>query len=142
MNLKPHAKQLDDLFREIEAHKSEHRSSRVAAAFLSVLLIVSNVAVGETAAAENCALGPLQKTFGGSQWLVYGCDDKKSAVIVTSPTNPAAPFYFFVSRKDGTYHVSGEGLGDKKLTDAAFNELNSLGDTGMAALVAEATKHP
>ena len=69
---------------------------------------------------------------------VYGCDDRKSVVIVTAPGNPAMPFYFFfVPNADG-YQLHGEGNGNKAVTDAAYKDLTALTAPDIAALVAEA----
>ena len=85
----------------------------------------------------NCKIGPTEKSFGGTKWLVYGCDDKASVVVVTAPGNPAMPFYFFFQRDGGGYHLHGEGTGDKKFTDAAYRDLSALTDSDIAALAAE-----
>ena len=86
----------------------------------------------------TCKIGPTEKTYGGTKWNVYGCDDKRSVVIVTAPGNPAMPFYFIFFRKSGRYQLHGEGTGDKKITDAAYKELAALKESDIATLVAEA----
>jgi hypothetical protein len=83
----------------------------------------------------KCEVGPISKRFGETEWLVYSCSDRKSVVAVSAPGNPAMPFYFFLSLKDGKYHVSGEGNGNKDVTRAAFNELSSLPTSGIASLI-------
>lgn len=54
-------------------------------------------AVATPSSAENlsCTIGPLNKTYGKTQWLVYGCNDGRSLVVTTAPENPAAPFVFY-----------------------------------------------
>jgi hypothetical protein len=89
--------------------------------------------------AMDCNLGPANKTFGGAPWLVYGCADQHSLAIVSAPGSPALPYYFFFAWKDGSYHLSGEGTGDKATTDAAFAELGRLGKTAIAGLYQEAS---
>jgi len=86
----------------------------------------------------NCRIGPIEKSYGGTKWLVYGCDDKVSVVVVTAPGNPAMPFYFFFQRDGGGYHLHGEETGDKKFTDTAYKDLSALTDSDIAALSAEA----
>lgn len=86
----------------------------------------------------NCNRGPLTKTFGGTQWLVYGCDDNASVVVITAPGNPAMPFYFIFSKEAASYHLRGEGTGDKKATNAAFKDLATLTDADVSALSMQA----
>jgi hypothetical protein len=73
----------------------------------------------------SCRIGPIEKTYGGTKWNVYGCDDKKSLLAVTAADNPAMPFYFIFYAEDGGYHLSGDGTGDKKFTDATYRYLVS-----------------
>lgn len=88
----------------------------------------------------KCTVGPVAKQYGGTSWLVYSCEDGKSVLIASAPTNKAVRFHFtFVADEDG-YALHGEGQGDKQVTDAAFNELNSLKAADIAALVAETSK--
>lgn len=68
----------------------------------------------------ECKIGPLNMDFGGNKWLVYACSDGKSIVAVSAPGNPAMPFFFSVSPKNGSYTVSGEGNGDKAASKAAY----------------------
>ena len=89
--------------------------------------------------ALNCEVGPLHKTYGKTDWLVYGCDDARSVVVVSAEGNPAVPFYFIVYVKpDGAMKLYGEGNGDKSATQAAFDELKQLSQTDVAVLVAQA----
>src|SRR5437868_1067158 len=56
---------------------------------LIILAAVTLLAAGPSLAANlNCKAGPVLKTFGGTQWNVYGCDDNASVVIITAPGNP------------------------------------------------------
>jgi hypothetical protein len=92
-----------------------------------------------SAADLSCRVGPVERTYGGTKWLVYGCDDKASVVVVTAPGNPGMPFYFmFLHGSDG-YHLHGEGTGDKKITDAAYRDLSELTESNIVALLAEVT---
>ncbi|TXK59073.1 hypothetical protein [Alkalisalibacterium limincola] len=88
----------------------------------------------------NCQAGPIEKSYGGGSWLVYACDDNRSAVVVSAQDNPATPFYFilYVS-PDGEIRLYGEGNGARSATQPAFNELSNLDQAGVATLVAEAS---
>jgi hypothetical protein len=86
----------------------------------------------------SCRIGPLTKAYGGTQWLVYGCDDGRSIVVITAPGNPAMPFYFFFLRGTKGMELHGEGTGDKKVTDAAFADLRKLTDADVADLFRQA----
>src|SRR6516162_3460578 len=74
----------------------------------------------------RCESGPANRTFGGTNWLVYSCDDRASMVVVAAQGNPASPFYFFLTPDGGTYRIRGEGTGDKKASDAAFDALSKM----------------
>ena len=87
----------------------------------------------------KCDHGPVTKTYGGGQWLVYGCSDESTLVIVAAQDNPAAPFYFkFAPQQDG-YHLSGEGTGRSDMVKAAVEDLKKLSKQDIADLIA-ATK--
>lgn len=88
----------------------------------------------------KCVTGPVAKQYGKTPWLVYGCDDGKSVLIVSAPANKKVRFHFtFVADEDG-YALHGEGQGDKKVTDATYQDLNSLSESDIAALVSEIRK--
>jgi len=93
-----------------------------------------------TGASKSCTAGPAKKTFGGTKWLLYGCNDATSAVIVSDEGNPAAPFYFFVFREGGNYRIVGEGTGSKAASGAALRELQGLSGRGLANLAGEARR--
>lgn len=88
----------------------------------------------------DCSSGPLTRTYGATPWLVYGCSDGKSVVVVTDGASRAAPFYFMFFPKDGKYQLVGEGTGSKPLTDRAHAELVRLTEQDIAQLVSEARK--
>jgi hypothetical protein len=87
----------------------------------------------------SCTLGPATKTFGGNSWLVYGCNDGHSVVIVTAPGNPAAPFVFIFTSGSKGMELHGEGTGNKELTDAAFKQLKALSPADVATLFQQAS---
>jgi hypothetical protein len=87
----------------------------------------------------HCNTGPVTKTYGGTKWLVYSCDDNRTIVIVSAPGSPAMPFYFVFYPTTGGYRLEGEGTGNKGATDAAVQDLRTLSEADIAALIA-ATK--
>jgi len=89
----------------------------------------------------DCKQGPLHRTYGGTQWLVYACNDARSAVVVSDTGNPAMPFYFmFYVDPSGDMKLHGEGEGKKTATQAAFDDLKKLTQADVAALVEEAAR--
>jgi hypothetical protein len=88
----------------------------------------------------KCESGPTSRTLGGSNWLVYSCDDQASMVVVSAQGNPASPFYFFLTPSGGTYRIMGEGTGDKKASDAAGDALSKMNPADFTALLAATTK--
>jgi len=87
----------------------------------------------------TCNVGPLSKTFGQTQWLVYSCDDASTLIVVSGPGNPASPFYFSFSLEGTSYHLRGEGTGSKPASDAAYGELQALSTSTIRSLI-EQTK--
>jgi hypothetical protein len=77
--------------------------------------------------------------YGGSEWIVYACDDSRSVVAVSAPGSPAMPFYFmlFVD-SSGKLNLYGEGTGSKAATDLAYQSLQQLTVADVADLVAQA----
>lgn len=86
----------------------------------------------------KCDIGPVPKQFGKSAWLVYGCEDSKSVRIVSAPANKTVRFHFSSIADDDGYSLHGESQGDKRVTDAAYQELNAMSESTVAALVSEA----
>lgn len=85
----------------------------------------------------NCERGPARHTYGGTPWLIYGCDDDFSLVFVTDQGSPAFPFVFILYVKAGEYALSGEGTGDRTVTDRAYADLTRLGESDIKALLNE-----
>lgn len=105
-----------------------------------LLAITLSSAFGAEQPSQNCDVGPLTMTYGKTQWLVYSCNNDKAEgkamlIVVSAPGNPAMPFYFLFFIKEGGYHLYGEGTGDKKVTDAAFSELQQLPEAEIAKLI-------
>lgn len=81
-----------------------------------------------------CEVGPVNRTFGGTSWIVYGCDDGKSLAAISEPGNPASPFVFIVAWKNGEYVVSGEGDGSREASSLAYDALRALSKDEIEAL--------
>ncbi len=91
----------------------------------------------------DCQVGPLHKTYGQTQWLVYSCDDARSVVVVSDKDNPALPFYFIIYVKpNGDMRLYGEGTGKKSATQAAFHDLEMLMVADIATLVEQTQAIP
>jgi hypothetical protein len=89
----------------------------------------------------TCKIGPVAKTFGGSEWLIFSCDDERSVVLVSAPGSRASPFVFmFHWTENGDYQLTGEGTGDNAATSAAYNELAALTPLDVDKLASE-TRH-
>jgi len=101
------------------------------------LMAASFNAVAQPGQSIKCEIGPVAKTFGKVPWLVYGCDDGKSLVVISDKGSPAMPFYFMFFPKDGRYELVGEGTGRKESTAAAHAELKALTDSEIANLLHE-----
>lgn len=117
----------------------------ISASILSVFCIASpsaSAAPGDAAPPLKCERGPINRMFGGAEWLVYGCADGRSIVVVSAPGSPAFPFYFMVFAGTNGYEVVGEGTGRKEATAAAFSELKALSGEEVGALVAESSRVP
>lgn len=91
---------------------------------------------------RKCFAGPVTRSFGGTPWLVYACDDGQSIVIVSAPGSPAAPFIFSFMMSAGQYQLHGEGTGQKDLTDSALNDLKKLTAQDISMLVKQCQKVP
>jgi len=105
-----------------------------------LMLVPGSVYAQPTAPAEpqmKCEVGPINRMFGGTPWLVYSCDDQSSMVVVSAPGNPAMPFYFFLKIDSGAYKIIGEGAGVKSKSDAAARDIQKLQQPDFAALLAE-----
>ena len=109
--------------------------------WLTLLFVVALVDARSEASErpQRCEMGPIERTLGGTEWLVYGCEDRKSFVVLSAEGNPAMPFYFVVTEIGGKLTIRGEGTGSKTASDAAGKELEMLIDSreAVATLLAE-----
>ncbi|WP_420480245.1 hypothetical protein [Brevundimonas sp. FT23028] len=90
----------------------------------------------------NCERGPVHRTYRGTPWLVYGCDDDISAVFITDQGSAAFPFMFMLYVKDGKYALYGEGTGTKAVTDRAYADLTAMDAEDIQALLNETRSVP
>jgi len=60
----------------------------------SSILYLCTLLFSETPFAETlkCDIGPLNKSYGGTPWLVYSCNDEQTLVFVSERGSPASPF--------------------------------------------------
>jgi hypothetical protein len=101
-----------------------------------LLASTETVAQGPSEARITCDRGPFgSKTYGGTAWDIYGCNDNRSVAVVTAPGNPALPFYFLFAERNGQYRLSGEGTGRPEITRKAYADLVQLSQKDIQALV-------
>lgn len=116
-------------------------NSRYVAAAVVVAILLPVMVVGEEPQREahprSCDVGPIAKTYGDSQWIVFSCDDNKTVVIIAVPGSEAMPFVFSFYTKDGKYQLTGEGTGSKISSSAAFEVLRKMTPDDIAALIDE-----
>ncbi len=98
---------------------------------------VASAAALDPKAPESCATGPIERTYGGTPWLVASCSDDKSLVFVAKEGSPGAPFEFDLYYTGNGYDLTGKGTGNRKATDAAYAELSKLTGSAIRALIAE-----
>jgi hypothetical protein len=108
----------------------------LSATLFGVVLNVSS-AIAEDEDSFECNIGPVTKTYGQTQWLVYSCNDDKTLVVVSAPGNPATPFYFTFLPTDAGHRLFAEGTGKKEATTAAFEQLKSLSEDDIANVIKE-----
>jgi hypothetical protein len=114
---------------------------RIALAALIVIAATPAFALDEKAP-EQCATGPVEKTYGGTAWLVASCSDGKSLVFVAKEGSKAAPFEFDLTFTGDGYDLTGHGGGDRKFTDAAYADLQNISAKDVLALIRETQKLP
>ena len=108
------------------------------AVILATAIFVCAAAHGEQGGPPQpmaCGNGPVERTYGETQWLVFGCDDRRSVVIVSAPGSPAGPFVFrFLARGD-SYVLQSQGTGNRDYTKLAYGELRKMGIEDITELV-------
>ncbi|MFC7380560.1 hypothetical protein [Brevundimonas sp. GCM10030266] len=111
---------------------------------LALALLTSPINQDHGAAPEplQCTAGPIQRSFGGTEWLTYGCADRRTLIVVSAPGNPAMPFVFTLSTTDGGVRISGEGNGDQEATAPAFEDLKKISREVLDQMIREAETRP
>ena len=61
-------------------------------------------------------------------------------MLVSARGNPAMPFVFFFYVKNGSYHIYGEGAGNKEASGAALGELQKLTEPDIENLIMQTKK--
>jgi len=112
---------------------------RRAALATLIVLVASPALAADPNAPEQCITGPIEKSYGGTPWLVVSCSDGKSLVFVAKEGSKAAPFEFDLTFTGSDYDLAGHGKGDRKLTAAAYADLQKLTGKDVLALL-NATK--
>lgn len=112
---------------------------RMKSTILALILLISQTLAIADDKALKCETGPIAKTYGKTSWVVYSCLDNRTVVIHSASGSPAMPFYFifFPDKDKGGYRLYGEGAGKKEATAAAYEELKTLSDQEIAALITE-----
>lgn len=112
-----------------------------------LLLVLASGAPGavsaqQTEAPLTCDRGPITRTLGGNEWLVYSCSDCCSVVFLSAEESPAFPFYFILTPENGTYSLYGEGTGNKDATKAAHDDILMLDSQEIISLIEETRQTP
>jgi len=105
-----------------------------------LMLLAVPIQQEQNAAPEplQCMAGPIHRSFGGTEWLAYGCADHATLIVVSAPGNPAMPFIFKLSKTDGGVRISGEGNGDQSATAPAFEALKKVSRATLTEMIEEA----
>jgi len=82
----------------------------------------------------ECNVGSTIERIGGNDWIVHGCADGKSVVVVAGPPNPASPFFFFLMPEGEGIILHGEGEGAKSATKPAYEQLKEMSAEDLAGL--------
>ena len=109
---------------------------RIALAALFALATTPALAL-DAKAPEQCITGPVEKTYGGTPWLVVSCSDGASLVFVAKDGSKAAPFEFDLTFTGNDYDLAGHGKGDQKFAGAAYADLQKLTAKDVLALLNE-----
>lgn len=85
----------------------------------------------------DCTIGPITKTFGGSDWIVTSCVDDRTLTFLPASGSPAQPSFISVVPTAEGYLVDGRGRSDNVAMRAAVDELGKLSAADIRALIAE-----
>ena len=118
------------------------RHATVLPVVLAITLSWPLAAAGQQPAAGiKCQTGPVAKTFGKRQWLVYSCADGRSIVFFSAPGDSATPFFLMLAYHGGKYRLVTEGSHGQAAA-AAVEELKRLSDADIAALLEQTKAAP
>jgi hypothetical protein len=87
----------------------------------------------------RCEIGAVQRTFGGTEWLVSECDDGQLQ-IVAAPKNPASPNSFTLWPAGDTYELP-LGRPRGRFAKAAYRDLRALSGAEIQELLREVRAH-
>ena len=113
----------------------------IAVVTLAALLATAAVAAEPESGGKpvlSCEIGPTSKEIAKAQWLVYGCADRSSAIIVSGEPE-AGPFYVMIFAKSGQYRIHGEG-GTSQQQIAALKALRAMTSKQLSVLAREANQ--
>src|SRR5260370_15636850 len=92
-----------------------------------LLASAESMAQGPSEPRITCDRGPFaSRTYGGTAWDIYGCNDNRSVAVLTARGNPALPFYFLFAERNRQYRLSGRGTGRPGVTRKAYDDLSRL----------------
>ena len=114
----------------------------IATLLITILAAGMSTELATEQSALRCDIGPAVKQIGGNDWLVYGCADGHSVVVVTAGApNPATPFVFILTPDgSGGIKLHGEGSGAESATKPAHDSLSKMSGSDLAALFQEASR--
>jgi len=112
---------------------------RIRSACFAMLVMASQIsAAGSSGNPDKlaCEAGPLTRTYGGVSWLVYGCADKRSILVVSNHDPRSSEYIMLAPLRNGVQVVS-EGWSEEDAGNAAFAELKRMSARQLGQLVAE-----
>lgn len=106
-----------------------------AAALMPAVFVISASSGLAATTTMDCSKNQLTRTFGGSQWLILGCGNNRNILIIQpAPGNPAgASFLVFPNAQ--VNRLNGAQPGDKATEDAAYQDIQKLTPSDVAALI-------
>lgn len=88
-----------------------------------------------------CAQSDVIKTFGGTRWRVFVCDNG-SVSLNAMPGNPAFPTTLKLSPVNETYVLSGTTRGDPATVEAAVKDIQALTAADIKGIILETRARP
>lgn len=111
---------------------------KMIAACLLLLVTGSAFAAGhpEGKHAIACTTGPVTKAYGGMSWLVYGCADARSVLVVRDGDSQSSEYIMLSPARKGVRVVS-EGWGEEGNGNPVFAKFKAMSASDLRALLAE-----